>query len=102
MNLKAGDIAHLRVEFVRPSMVSPLKEGVFKVDRGGGFEFYARLKDVVHVEPKPLAIGDPVITPEGTKGKIVGILDDTVWVNLGYLFGQPLTSFYHVETLTRG
>lgn len=101
MNLLPGDGVTLAAKYVRQIGSD---HHIFEGARSGR-AMIAGGADIVDIQLPPLAIGDQVVTLEGEYGTVIGLLDskEIAWINLGVNgWGIAITTFCHVETLTRG
>lgn len=100
MDAKVGDIVHVLGRFTGRT-----QDGLAVVNFShrceGQIDLWVRIEDIVHVEPRALAVGDVVLVSGigsyvDQKGIILAIDDDLAWIKRESGYGT-----YGLSTLTR-
>jgi hypothetical protein len=101
MEVKVGDVVHVRAKVIRlgtPShRVAELLDGSFDAF---GF-LHIDCDDIVHVEQRPLQVGDRVRDPDRSfvKGEVVAIKGDDVCVDYGGEYGLVVEELDRLERI---
>lgn len=84
MDCKIGDVVHVRGKISDLDTSDPSASILFHVEfAGGGPGYWASKGDIVHVEPRPLALGDTV-RHESCGWVVKGMEGDNLWLRRGY------------------
>lgn len=76
LDVKVGDVVH-----VRGTVVEPPLDGALSCDFEGAGRWFVRSDSIVHVEPRPLQVGDRVTYPwKDFTGTILAIGAEHAWI----------------------